>query len=402
MEGPRVTERFAQLGHSWCTACLLGLLAALYGPILRADDRTYQNGFDDPQHTWVADQQPGGPTIKQERISREPHSGVQAEQFVFLTQQPQPLVEVSHELPPSLQHGELTGSLWVRASRGGIRLCLQVQFPNEIDPRTNLPLQAVLPGDPDTGVYNAVGEWQQLTCIATDEAVQEVVRRLRGQLRQQSDFVPINQRTIIVERMVVQLELPAGQTVLQVDDLAFGPIVAPAAAPVDPMQRRQPRDGQFRATIGDDQLLIDGRPSVVLFTPYHGEEVDELAKMRFNVAWIDRYDDAALLAALTADGLFAMANPLPYDIPLEEAVQPDIGLVSFKEETSPVMFWYMGTRLPAASLQTQARLMSKVRAADAQFRRPIFVDVTGEKRQYHRHADLVGLSRHTLHTSTTF
>ena len=380
----------------------MALLAALCTPALRADDRIYQNGFDDPQHTWVAEQRSGGPTIQQFRTNREPHSGAQAEQFNFLTQQPQPLVQLAHELPPSLQHGELTGSLWVRASRGGIRLALQVRFPNEIDPRTNRPLQAVLTGDPKTTVYTAVNEWQRLTCVATDDAVQEVVRRLRGQLRQQSDFVPIDQRTVIVERMVVQLELPAGQTALQLDDLAFGPIVPPAAAPADPMQRRQPREGQFRATIGDDQLLIDGRPSIVLFTPYHSEEVDELARMRFNVAWIDRYDDAALLAALSADGLFAMANPLPYDIPLEEAVQPNIGLASFDEETSPVMFWYMGTRLPAASLQTQTLLMNKVRAADRQLRRPIFVDVTGEERQYHRAADMVGLSRHTLHTSTPF
>src|SRR5690606_25224049 len=133
---------------------------------------------------------------------------------------------------------------------------------------------------------------------------------------------------------VVWLELPAGRTDLYLDDLEFGPIVAPAVQSQAPPRYREPQQRSTRAVIGDDQLLIDGRPGMVLFTPYQGEEVDALAQMYFNVIWIDRYDDTPLLGALEAAGLNAMANPLPQQITLEEAIQPEIGLVSFSEQTS--------------------------------------------------------------------
>ncbi|MFO1096603.1 MAG: hypothetical protein U0992_25335, partial [Planctomycetaceae bacterium] len=225
-----------------------------------------------------------------------------------------------------------------------------------------------------------------------------------NQLRQQSDAVLIDQRTIIVDRIVVKLDVQDGRTSLKLDDVEFGPIVQPAEVKTNPdSPRRAPRETQRRATLGDDQVLIDGRPSVVLFTPYQGEEVDALAKLGFNVAWIDRYDDTALLTALGEVGLLAMANPLLREIPLEEVLQPDsdIGLVAFSEDTSNIVFWNMGTRIASAHLQTQSKLIEKVHEADARFERPVLIDVIGGEREFHRHADVIGSSRHILNTSTS-
>lgn len=397
MEGPRVTVSLTQsAAHLRRAAWLLLAVSVWCGGQAHAQSNVYRNGFDDPQKSWVLAPSAARPTFDQKRVSQGCHSGIAAEQFVFLTRDAVPNVQISHELPPSLQFDELTASVWVKSTTASVQVGLQVRFPEEIDPRTNLPLVGVLPGES----YEQPGEWQQLKCAATDAAVQDLVRKLRDQLRSPSDVVSINQRTIIVERIVLRFELAPGNTVLAVDDLEFGPIAPPSAPSVDPQQpRRMPREQQFSATIGDDQLQIDGRPGIVLFAPYHGEEVDNFAKLRLNVAWIDRYDDAPLLEALKTVGLFAMANPLPSEIPLEEALQP-IGLVSFSEATSPILLWYMGTRLSPAERQTQEKLMDKVRAADQQYGRPILADVVGAEREYHRHADMVGSSRHILHTST--
>jgi len=405
MEGPCVTVRIPQPAVPLLRAACWLLAAGVFwcAPIAAQDvaaparSNVYRNGFDDPQKSWVVVPAPARPTVDQKRISRGTHSGIAAEQFVFRSRQPVPEVQVTHALPPGLLFDELTASIWVKASTASLRVDLQVQFPNQIDPRTGQPVRGFISGDP----YTTPGEWQQLSCRTTDVAVQELVRRLHDQLRQQSDIVVIDQRTIVAEQLVLRLELGTGETVVVVDDLEFGPIVAPQAPVVDPLRpRRNPREQQPQATIGDDQLLIGGRPSFVLFAPYHGEELDNYARLRFNLAWIDRYDDAALLAALQASNLYAMANPLPQEIPLEDALQP-IGLVSFTEETAPILFWYMGTRLSPAQLQTQAKLIDKVQQADGQFQRPILADVTGAVREYHRRADMVGSSRHILNTSTS-
>lgn len=399
MEGPRVRVCFRQIARVHVQRAWVALLIVWLWPApAHAQENVYRNTFDDPQKSWVLTPPASRPTVDQKRISGGTEGGIAAEQFVFLARDADPNVQVWHELPPSRQYDELTASVMVKSSTTGVQIGLRVQFPHQNDPRSGKPLTGVVPGE----VYSTPGEWQQLRCRTTDGAVQELVRRLRNQLQSQSEFVQIDQRLIVVEAIVLRTELSPGQTSLAIDDLEFGPIVPPVAAvAADQLPpRRAPREQKLLATIGDDQLLIDGQPSMILFTPYHGEEVDALAKLRFNVAWIDRYDDPALLTALQSSGLYAMANPLPREIPVEDALQP-IGLMSFSEATSPILCWYMGTRLSPADLLVQEKLMEKVRAADGQFGRPILVDVTGAVREYHRHADMVGSSRHIVHTSTS-
>lgn len=395
MEGPRALEPIVRrAARPVGIAARLLLIGLVWGAAVRAEGNRYFEGFDGPQKSWVLEPHATSVTVTQRRQNRA-HSGGAAEQFVFLAQQPDPAVVVSHEVPASLVFDELTASLWVRANRSGIRLGIQVRFPHHIDPRSGRPLQGVLIGES----YTSVGEWQQLRCPTTQAAVQELLRRLRSVLQLQPGAAAIDARGLRAERVVLQLELQPGNTELYLDDLEFGPIVEPPAPREPAGRRREPLARRTRAVIGDDQILMDGRPVMILFTPYQGEEVDELARLRFNVAWIDRHDDAALLAALEAAGLWGMADPLPPDLAPEEA-HGDVGLVAYSEETSPVLFWNMGTRVSPARLQTQALLMDKVRAADSRLGRPILLDVSGSEREFHRHADMIGASRHCLHTST--
>ncbi|MFO1093669.1 MAG: hypothetical protein U0992_10205 [Planctomycetaceae bacterium] len=395
---------FASLTLHPCGAArqLLLIVVLLCTPVAAADgviqNGVYHNGFDEPNASWVMTPHPGAPTHMQRRIGSDRNSVV--EEFGFFVRQPDSNLVVAHELPPSVVYEELTASIWVHSNCTAVQVGLVLRFPLQLDPSTGEPAQAVLFGES----YTKPNEWQRLTCRTTRDAVQNVVRLLRNQLRQQSDAVLIDQRTIIVERIVVKLDVQDGRTSLKLDDVEFGPIVQPAEVKTNPdSPRRAPRETQRRATLGDDQVLIDGRPSVVLFTPYQGEEVDALAKLGFNVAWIDRYDDTALLTALGEVGLLAMANPLLREIPLEEVLQPDsdIGLVAFSEDTSNIVFWNMGTRIASAHLQTQSKLIEKVHEADARFERPVLIDVIGGEREFHRHADVIGSSRHILNTSTS-
>lgn len=396
MEGPLLSPRCLRLFVApICTASLL-LVVAGWSAFARADENVYRNGFDDAEPTWFMHSRPSGVNVhRHRRIGNDVQSGAGAELVVMLSSQPAARVQLSHELPESLAFDELVGSLWVKCNHGGLRIGLQVRFPDQIDPRSGKPLVDVIAGD----TYTNRGDWQQLRCRTTESALRELVRRLRHELRGDSGYATIDYRTVIVERIVVQVEAPNGFTTLALDDLEFGPIVPPTKpAAKGWWQQREPLERQIRASIGDDQLLIDGQPRILRFAPYHGEEIDELARMGLNVAWIDRYDNTALLNSLQSVGMFAMANPLLREIPLEEAVQP-VGLMAFSEQTSPIAFWNMGARLSPEHLQIQEEWMRKVREADVRFDRPILVDVMGAERQYHRHADMIGVSRHPLNTS---
>jgi hypothetical protein len=76
-------------------------------------------------------------------------------------------------------------------------------------------------------------------------------------------------------------------------------------------------------------------------------------------------------------------------------------MLPFSEKTAPILFWNLGTRIPAESKSELVGWAEQVRAADHRAQRPIMVDVTGMERVISRQVAMLGVSRHVLHTSFT-
>ncbi len=370
------------------------------GRVARAQGSVYTNAFDDPQHSWEVEAgRSGAIELGHRRYAQDVHSGAACEQIVLTTARQGETLTISHDVPDSLVFDELTATLWVKSNLPGLRVGVRVRFPHEVDPRTGEPLVVDLLGE----AYSKPLEWQRLSCRTTNDAVQEKVARLQNILRRQPGAAPIDQREMTVERVVLHLESRTGRADILVDDLTFSPIVAPAE------QKSNPEPAPFvepeverRLVIGDDRLLLDGRPFIPLFTAYHGEQVDALGDAGINVVWIESYDDPVMLGALRDAGLFAMAMPPQPEFNTASLDgDPAAGLLSLAPGTEQILFWNVGTRLPAGNVQPTAAWTDMIREADYVRARPIMADVVGSEREFHRSLDAVGSSRHILHTSNT-
>lgn len=375
------------------------LLALLGAGSAHGDPLVFREGFNGSETIWRFDGSAPPPTlVAHSRTSRATHDGGPAEEFVFSTPELEPAQKLVLSVPPALVFDEVIAALWVQSNRTGVRLGVRIRFPHQIDPRTRQPLSMDLLGDP----YSTAGPWQLLRCQTSDRTMDEQLLRLRNQIVRWTGRPDLDTREPYIDAVIIQLELQPGTTRLVVDELSLGPVVSPANAAVAGTAAGGDAAGENpRFTIRDDQMLLDGRPFLPLITAYHGEGVDELAACGFNVVWIARYDDTPLLTALAGAGLFAMAEP-PRAPGEGAAVEPAgaVGLLPLTEHTAQVLLWNLGTRIPPGQLRDKVEWIDLVREADHHRARPVVLDVTGAEREFHRHVDLLGSSRHILHTST--
>jgi hypothetical protein len=379
---------------------LLTLSAVLNATIARGETRLFREAFDGTATTWQIDAaRPSTMPLVHRRNGQVTHDGGAAEEFRFATTQIEPPRKLIHAIPPGLVFDELNASLWVHSNRAGLRLGARVRFPHQLDPRTQQPLTVDLLGE----TYSDPHRWQLLNCRTSDRAVEDQLVRLRNQFMRLTGRPEVDARESYVDAVVLYLELQPGGTDVYVDDLSVGPIVdPPSRAIVVPHADADRAADRPRLVIRDDQMLLDGRPLFPLVTAYHGEQVDLLAECGLNIIWIERYDDEALLSALTDAGLFAMAEPprpMLRDVGGEQG--GSIGLMPVTSRTRQILFWNLGTRLRPEGMPELVNWADMVREADQRLERPMLVDVTGAEGEFHRHVDVLSSSRHTLHTSTS-
>jgi hypothetical protein len=362
--------------------------------------RVHRDGFESVSPSWriSAETTETAQLRRHERTPTQVHSGRWAEYIQLDAIRRDERIFIEHALPPALVFEELTASVWVHSNRPGVKLGVRIVFPNQIDPRTNRPLTADLFGSE----YTTPRRWQQLTCRTTETEVRKLVGRVRAQLARSVPAPDLNAHGLYVDRVVLSLAVAPGGYEFALDDLELGPLVEPTAngAPIVQVHWDEPFKPPL--TLGDGRLLRDGQPFFPVVAPYHGEDPQLLRRLGFNVVWIPKFDDQALLTALGEAGLGAMAAP-----PVPELRSPetssiesssDAGLPPFSAETANILFWTLGCEIPATELRSVHAAAEAVRDADP-YRRPIFADVTGNAREFHRSIDLLGLSRHSIHTS---
>ena len=77
----------------------------------------------------------------------------------------------------------------------------------------------------------------------------------------------------------------------------------------------------------------------------------------------------------------------------------DASLLPFQANTSSVLFWMLGARMSPDARPRLTSWTNQIRNADRGFKRPIAADVSENERLCSRHVELLGISRHVIHTN---
>lgn len=360
-------------------------------PVLaQPSSASYQLNFEDQQTRWSLPDRNLAETIaRHETTDQDRHSGKYCERLTFQSSLARENQRILLSVPPATAISELTAAVWVRATVTDLRIVMRLRFPRQIDPRTGESLRLDIPGES----YMATKEWQRITCRANEEAVTRRLTLERAQLASQGNPLEIDTRDAYVDEIALLFSIENSLSVIQIDDVEFGPIVQPSGVVLEPETQNT---AGTRLKVHDDQILKDGQPFFPVFTLYHGERESEIREAGVNMLWIPDYADRALLTALDGMGIGAIAQP-PQLTP-EEAVLNRKGLPPFPEWTEPIWAWMLGFEIPPDDVRYIESWAAQVREADRQLRRPVLADVAGNERAFHRKVDLLGSSQFGIHS----
>ena len=376
-------------------AVLLALLAWFAPRSAAAGEQSFD--FESPKTSWTVELDSStSRLVTHARFTENPHGGERCEAVVIDSRNPIFVGSLVHAVPPARVIDELVITLWYRSNRDGARVLARVVLPNQINPVDEQPLTVTIPGS----TYTDPTHWQALTCEDLDNQLKKMLPALRRKLQLETGKPhQIDTRGSYVDRVLVEFQSGKGETRIALDDLSLTPVISPsqvpAAHPVRQVQALEPQP-RAQAEFHLGRLVVESRPFFPLIVPYHGEQPGELAQMGFNVAWVPDYRDTALLEDLSRLGLRGMA--IPPRLGREEEGE-GAQLAPFGPETSPILMWYLGTRIPPESRRALLAWEEQIRNADHKLRRPLMADVTGQEREFSRHVPMISYHRPALQNS---
>ena len=379
--------------------CLLCAITARQG---FAQASTYhQDGFESDSPTWRVSAE-GAETARlrtHTRSDRFVHSGSRSELVQLDSAQRRGRLFLEQNVPAALVFDELQATVWVRSNRPGLQIGVRIVFPHQTNPHTGKPLTVDFWG----GAYDVAHRWQQLSCRTRDTDIRQLVTRLRSQFLPILDTADLNTRDLYVDRVILSQDIEAGAVEYSLDTLEVGPVIDPSSNGAEIVQVSAEQEVTAPVTMGDGRLLRNGKPLFPIFTPHHGESPAELRSAGFNLAWVPRYDDRELMRAFATSGLGVMAEPPAVEVQAPDQtgdVSYSVGLPPLAEGTENILMWHLGSEVEPDALASVRATANAVRDAD-RYRRPILVDVTGSVREFHRSVDLIGFSKHAVHTSSS-
>lgn len=304
-------------------------------------------------------------------------------------------LRLEHSVPPSRLLEESVVSLWFRSSQKDARIAVRILFPYTVDPSSGNPLSTTVTGDK----YTKVGTWQKLACKNLLSQVKEKLPRLRSYWANLGLRGEIDLREPYVESVFVDTQLPQGASEYFLDELTLNPIVTPSeqtGTQVVQTAGEMSQEIEFRLK----RLYFQGVPLFPRFLPYHSEKVSDLSGMRLNVIWVPDYTDKTLLRELQENGLRATATPPRVTGPHGELLDESrASLAPFGPDTSSILFWNLGTRIPGTEENDLSAWAEQIRNADRHLKRPLMADVSSNEAAYSRILPMLGVSRHILHSS---
>lgn len=331
--------------------------------------------------------------VSHSREAGAAHSGKRGEVFRAEILEDGSTIRAEMPVPKGRALEGVTAEVFIRANRPGAVLAIKISCSSANHPETGEPLQVVITGEP----YSTAGNWQKLTCGLTEKNLAEKIRPLRAKYRQ-----AILMSDLVVESVMIAAPADRGLVEIALDDLRVNPLLSidnSISTAAQAMEVEQISHVEFRL----DRLVVDGKPLLPRFVPWHGESPEGLRKMGLNLVWAPDWSDTAALKELREAGLWATATPpKPKSTTGENLLADEAGLPPFLPGTSPILFWNLGTRVSGRASEDLLNWVEQVQAADRGIRRPLAADVIGAERLYSRHIDMLGMSRHVIHSSTTF
>ncbi|MCA9054619.1 MAG: hypothetical protein KDA75_12330 [Planctomycetaceae bacterium] len=383
----------------------MGLYVCGLGQPGRAADgpsvAVHRDSFDSDKPSWrvSAEAADSARLRTHARSDRFVQSGTRSELIQLDAAQRGGRLFLEQTVPPALVFDELQATVWLRSNRPGLRVGLRIVFPRQVNPHSGEPLTVDFWGES----YAVAQRWQPLRCRTTDTEIAKLLARLRNQLVPILDTADLDVQGMYVDRVILSQDIEAGAVEYSIDTLELSPLIDPASNGAEIVQVSATQEVAAPVTIGDGRLLRSGAPLFPVFTPHHGETPEELRQAGFNLVWVPQYDDQALLTQLARAGLGVMAEP-----PAVQVQPPDqtgdvaysVGLPPLAEGTENILMWHLGSEVEPEALASVRAAANAVRDAD-RLRRPILVDVTGSIREFHRSVDIVGFSKHTIHTTSS-
>jgi hypothetical protein len=357
----------------------------------------FTEDFSGPKTSWRVDSLEGSARVVDHRRAKGSSPSGVYEYFRLSGTTRGAQARISHRLPAAVAIEDLQLSLDWAANSGGAAVYLQLVFPGHRDPATRKALTALLPGSR----YTSAGKWQTLRCRVTDRQIRNRVRELRERFSNPR----ISSDGAFVNAVVVLVPVDSGKLRVGISNLRCGPIVAPrpsairtVAATTSGDTRRVKPPAELRL----DRVRVSGYPFVPRITAYHGERPEDLKQSGCNVIWIPRYDDRQIVGELERQGLWLTATPPGGRDDRRKSTRLISTIEPFDVDTRAILFWIVGTRIPAASSKELASWVDRIRQADRRYDRPILGDVAGNERVFSRHIPMLGMSRHVLQTGFSF
>ncbi|MFK7819809.1 MAG: hypothetical protein AB8G99_13900, partial [Planctomycetaceae bacterium] len=358
---------------------------------LRADGQEFHvDGFDEQKTTWALrfndSDQRYTQVVQHRREKGAWNQTGNVEVLRLKTVGHNQRLRLEYALPPARPFDELSLSLRIKSNQEGLRLAARVVFVDHLNPRTGRPLTAEIRGD----IYRSGGKQQELRCKLDGNSIAKVLQELRNQTSLRLNAPGHT----YIDRAVVFCDLNPGACEITLEDLKFGPIIAPSrlATPsgsfIQPASQSQvsTQSPVSRAEMRLGQIQVDGRTFFPRMAIWHkGESVEVLKAAGINTVLIPDAANRELVHQLKSSGMHCIAVP----------PSPGEGEPSFSKD---VLFWYLGTRIPSGDQKRLVNWSKWLRTFDDQ-RRPIMADVTGSERMFSRHVGLLGLSRPVLGTS---
>ena len=309
-------------------------------------------GFESTLPAWRQEQTDATVTLHiHDRSSRAAHEGRLSEHFQFTSGAGSSFI-YSFPLAKIPINEALKVNLFVRSTRGGLRIMGRVVLPSDTDPETGQPSFVLIPGT----IYDQVDRWQRLELSNMLPSIERQARVLRAATRR-----PVSLEGAYLDQLAINLFGGEGETEAFIDDLTIGPVsnaviaeqaqpVTPGApSPVEPESKPANRSNA-RVQLVDGQLrkrADDGKDYDWVFTAIDapGANVELLRKSGFDVLSTEIDDDPKRIQEAIRRGFLLAPN---LNATLEgRAVEADRMVSDAKgyPYQESVAFWNLGEQL---------------------------------------------------------
>jgi len=345
------------------------------------------------------------------RVGDSPHSGRGCELWQIQSGDGT-AIYLSYDIGRAPVIDELTAGVWLRSERAGIQVLARVVFPRSLEPNSQQPISALIPGT----VYGRPGEWERLSVADFSKLVEQQARVLRAQLR-----TPVDTGQAYVDRLILNVYTGPVRNRIWLDDLEVTGVTSNAVGPpvemlpladngrgmLSPVSRPTTTDNGTPAEavnslveLKGQALMVRGKQFFPRIIEYQGEPLPFLQKLGFNTVRMRATPAREVLDEAAKLGLWIVCPPpQPPDLqnPYGAAAPPPAE--AFGPWFAPVLAWNLGDGLTTESLDVLKRWAEFVRRSDLPRPRPLVCSPDADLRALSRQVDIVSMRRSPLGTS---